>query len=231
MTNINKFKTKENLTKCLSEKIIDDLKKAIKKNEKASLLVSGGSTPKALFESLSKSDIAWDKVNIGLCDERWIDASHKDSNENLVNTYLLQNYAKKANFVPFFIKDVKVEEAKELCSKNINDSLYPFDCVILGMGNDGHTASIFPQNKKLEEAFDLNNKCLCVNMKPSDAPYERMSLTRAAILSADNIYLHFEGKEKLEVFNEVNLKKDMNETPIYSILNQNSKSIEVYHDE
>lgn len=227
MINLNEFKSQEELLSSFCKEIINNLQKAIKEKGKASLLLSGGSTPKPLFEALSKIDIAWEKVNVGLCDERWIDSSSKNSNENLVKTNLFKNYAQKANFVSMFIKDLDINEAKDLCSQNIKNSLFPFDVLVLGMGEDGHTASIFPNNIKLDEAYDLNSECLCVNMIPSDAPYERMSLNKKAILSASNIYLHFEGEKKQEVFNQA-LKANAYDMPIASILNNENKTIEVY---
>jgi len=229
MNNIHSFETQELLIQKLSEKIISDLETAILKNGKATLLVSGGNTPKPLFEKLSKIEMSWDKVIVGLCDERWVNSSHLDSNEQLVKSTLLKNCAKKAGFVSMYQDNLQIEEAEQKCSAMYQKELFPFDVVILGMGNDGHTASLFPYNEKLKNALDLNNKNLCVWMEPNDALHKRMSLTRSAILSAQNIYLHFEGEEKQRVYKKVIEGADINEMPIASILNQMTKKIEVYY--
>ena len=225
----NSFKTKESLVLALCSKIISILEDSIKKNKKASLLVSGGSTPKALFEKLSNIDIAWDKVTIALVDERWIDSKNKDSNALLVKENLMQNYASKASFIGMYLESYEANECDEKCSEIYLKKLYPFDVIILGMGTDAHTASLFPENKRLDEAYDLNNKNLCISIKPDTAPYDRMSLTLNAILSAKNIILHIEGEEKLNVYNEAVSLNDKYKMPISSVLNQEMKDIEVYH--
>ncbi|MGB6328894.1 MAG: 6-phosphogluconolactonase [Halarcobacter sp.] len=223
------FKTKESLVLELSKKIASYLEESIKEKGKASLLVSGGSTPKPLFERLSNIDIAWDKVTIGLVDERWLDSKHKDSNELLVRSNLLQNFAKKAKFVGMYLEDIDVFQADSKCSEIYKEKLFPFDVIILGMGADAHTASLFPLNEKLEEAYNLENENLCISIKPTTAPYSRMSLTLKAILSAKNIILHIEGDEKLKVYEEAIFLNDKYTKPIVSILNQNIKDIEVCH--
>ena len=222
------FLEQKELIDTLSSKIIDNLQEAIQNKGSASLLVSGGSTPKPLFEKLSSFDIPWDKVKIALCDERWIDKNHKDSNEKLVRDSLLVNFAAKAQFISMYQEYLDIEDAQDVCSDIYEKELFPFDVLILGMGNDGHTASLFPNNIKLKEALETT-KGFCICMKPDTAPYERMSLTKTAILSATNIYLHFEGVEKQNVYKKVLEGASSNDMPVAAILNQDKKKIEVYY--
>lgn len=229
MTSFKSFTKKETLLDELTSNIVQVLKESIDKNAKASLLVSGGSTPKPLFEKLSNIDIAWDKVVISLVDDRWLDPSHKDSNELLVKKNLMQNFASKASFVGMYIDGKSAYDSDELCSKTYQEKVYPFDVVILGMGGDSHTASLFPKNEKLKEAYDLENKNLCISIKPDTAPYDRMSLTLGAILSAKNIILHIEGEEKLKVYEEALKSDDIFKTPISAVLNNENVEVEVYH--
>jgi len=223
------FETKDSLVSELSERIAYYLKKSIKENNKASLLVSGGNTPKPLFKALSNIDIEWKKITIALVDERWVDSNNKDSNELLVKTNLLQNFASKANFVGMYFDENNEIKAQEICSKTYKDKVYPFDVIILGMGSDAHTASLFPNNEKLDEAFDMQNENLCISILPTTAPHRRMSLTLKAILSAKTIILHIEGEEKLKVYKEAISLNDKYKMPIASVLNQDMKDIEVYH--
>jgi len=223
----HEFNDSESLVDSLSEDILDKLEKAILKNGKASLLVSGGSTPKPLFKKLSLSNISWNKVSIALCDERWVTSEHKDSNEKLVKDYLLVNNAVNAKFVPMYQKNIAIKDSEQVCSNVYKKELFPFDVLILGMGNDGHTASLFPKNIELKKSFDTEEK-LCISMTPSDAPHERMSLTKKAILSTKNLYLHFEGEEKRKVYKTVLEGIDSYEMPIASILND-KKKVEVYY--
>ena len=222
------FLEQKELIDTLSSKIIDNLQEAIQNKGRASLLVSGGSTPKPLFEKLSSFDIPWDKVKIALCDERWIDKNHKDSNEKLVRDSFLVNFAAKAQFISMCQEYLDIEDAQDVCSDIYEKELFPFDVLILGMGNDGHTASLFPNNIKLKEALETT-KGFCICMKPDTAPYERMSLTKTAILSATNIYLHFEGVEKQNVYKKVLEGASSNDMPVSAILNQDKKKIEVYY--
>jgi 6-phosphogluconolactonase len=163
---------------------------------------------------------------VGLCDERWVSPLHKDSNEKLVRDTLLQGNASGATFIGMY--DEKAMNTST-CSEKIKAKLYPFDVLILGMGSDGHTASLFPHNEKLEEGFDLNSDELCIAIKPETAPHNRMSLTLKAILSAKNLYLHIEGSEKLDVYEKALRGKDSFDMPIRAVLHQNIKDLEVYY--
>lgn len=230
MSNVeHKFKKQEDLVTALTQSIVKNLQEAIEKYGKASLIVSGGSTPKPLFKKLRQVPIAWEKVTVGLCDERWLPFLHEESNENFVKRYLLQEQASRATFVGMYQEGLEAEEAETICSEQMHASLFPFDVVVLGMGTDAHTASLFPNNVKLEQAFDFGNDNLCIALEPTTAPYMRMSLTREAILSANNLYLHFEGEEKQTIYQEAIEEDDMYEMPICSILNQNIQNVEVYY--
>jgi 6-phosphogluconolactonase len=210
------------------QSIIFDIKKEIAKKGKASLFVSGGSTPVALFKKLSKTNLAWEKVTISLCDERCVNPKDKNSNANLVKKYLLQHYAKKAKFIPLYLPKMQINHMVKK-QANILKSLQPFDMVILGMGDDGHTASLFPNNKKLKEAYAKNNKSILITILPDTAPFKRISLTKNAILSAKNIYLHTKGEKKQNLYNQIIKCNDTYQYPILSIL-QSDKKIKVFNE-
>ena len=226
---LHHFDVQTDLLHTLCDSIIRDLQKAIEEKGNAVLLVSGGSTPKPLFELLSKSDIDWASVRIGLCDERWVDPSHDDSNEKLVKTYLMQDKAAKAQFVGMYCEGPSAYEAQVQCDKTVRTSLWPCDVAILGMGEDAHTASLFPFNEKLFQAFDLNNQALCIAIEPQSAPHDRMSLNLQALLNVKHLYLHFEGEKKRAVFEEAMKNGDHYAMPIRSVLHQDMNDIEVYY--
>ncbi len=225
---LHAFGGQDALAEALSRRIAGQLQEAVDEKGKASLIVSGGSTPKPLFEKLRRTEIAWEKVTIGLCDERWVDPSHEESNEKFVKTHLLQERASSATFVGMYNDTMAAQEAEHACSETIRKTLYPFDVLILGMGNDAHTASLFPENPKLEKAFDPDNRELCIAIEPESAPHVRMSLTLAAILSARHLYLHFEGREKQAVYRKAVEGEDRYKMPIRSVLHQNITDVEVY---
>ena len=226
---LHTFEANTALVEALANKIAVNLQDAIAARGHATLIVSGGSTPKPLFKQLRKIKLAWEKVTVGLCDERWVDPAHPDSNEQFVKTFLLQDEAAKATFSSMYIGGVEATEAEALCSAKVAAELFPFDVLILGMGSDAHTASLFPENPKLEKGFDLDTHALCIAIEPHSAPHMRMSLTRRAILDAANLYLHFEGKEKLGIYEKAMEGEDMYSMPIRSILKQKKKDVEVYY--
>jgi len=222
------FASSQELAEALSQRIATDLQAAIDAKGSASLLVSGGSTPKPLFRVLCEKDIDWSRVRIGLVDERWVDPAHEESNERLIRNELLQGRAAAAEFVGMYQEGSSAEEAEVSCSEKIEKELSPFTVVVLGMGGDAHTASLFPDNPKLEEAYRLSNPLYCIAIHPQSAPHTRMSLTLPAILSAEHLYLHIEGEEKQKVLEEALRGEDRFAMPIRAVLQQNQKTVEVY---
>ncbi len=230
-TNLNSFYNQKNLVDFFSMTIAKKLEKAIKMRSKAVLLVSGGNTPKAFFEKLRTYDIQWEYVKIALVDERWVNEKHEDSNAKLVKEYLLKDKASKATFIPLYQENSDVLDSIETCSCLVKKELFPCDVLILGMGDDSHTASIFPNNEKLEEAIDINNESYCVSMTPATAKHPRMSLTLSAILKADNIYLQIQGIKKKKVYEKALKEDNFLISPISAVLNNTKKQIEVYYNE
>ena len=151
----------ESLAVDLSQNIREILLETIKKRGRASMAVSGGSTPVPLFVALSHLDIDWSKVDLTLVDDRWVESDHKDSNELLVKSHLIKNKAGNVNFVPLKNNASTAKEGQASSEEALKSFLLPFDIVVLGMGTDGHTASLFPCSEEMNTAMDLdNNDCL-----------------------------------------------------------------------
>lgn len=226
---LHSFDNDETLALALAGAIVQNLNDAIDEKGHASLIVSGGTTPKKLFACLSQSNLLWDKITIGLCDERWVESTHSDSNEKMVKEMLMINNASKATFVGMVIEGLDAVSAEAASSERIKASLWPFDVVVLGMGEDAHTASLFPNTLQLKEAFDLHRDSVCISIEPPHyAPHTRMSLTLKALLSTKHLYLHFQGEHKKRVYDEALNGDDRNTMPIRSILKQSIKEVEVY---
>ena len=207
-------------SKDLKRAIIKDLQKALVQNKKATLVVSGGSTPKSLFQSLRFYNLPWEKITITLCDERCVDPRSNDSNGKLVKKYLLKYRAKKGNFLPLYKPKQKINYQLKQKSK-ILKSLQKFDVVILGMGDDGHTASLFPNNPKLSYSFSTKKSLVAI--KPDTAPYLRISLTKKALCNTNNIYLHTSGKKKKDVLQKAIKDGNSYNYPILEFLNHKLK--------
>ncbi|MBT3457922.1 MAG: 6-phosphogluconolactonase [Thiotrichales bacterium] len=208
----------ESLALDLSQNISEVLVETIKKRGRASIAVSGGSTPIPLFEALSRLNLDWGKVDLTLVDDRWVESDNKDSNELLVRTHLIKNKAVKVNFVPLKNNSSNAKKGQMSSEKALKSFTLPFDVVVLGMGTDGHTASLFPCSEEIKLAMDLNNDDCLVATTPTSAPYERLSLTAKAIIDAKNVFLHLNGSSKLHTLEEAMNTKDTYKMPIYAFL-------------
>ncbi|MEZ9822274.1 6-phosphogluconolactonase [Shewanella sp. 10N.286.45.A1] len=222
------FDNKAALEAQLAERIANQLQEAVDARGKASLVVSGGSTPLKLFELLSKKAIDWNDVYITLADERWVDNDHSDSNERLVRNNLLQNRAASAKFCGLKNMYSTPYEGQIMTSEQLTHFPKPFDVVVLGMGNDGHTCSWFPcaDAKELEHALTTDD--LCVAVTPGNAPHARISLSKAGILASRQIYLHIVGEQKLDVYRQALADNDSSEMPIRAVLDQHKTPVDVY---
>ncbi|MCX5869247.1 MAG: 6-phosphogluconolactonase [Deltaproteobacteria bacterium] len=216
------------LVAALATRISDLLRDGIHRRGRASLAVSGGSTPIPLFARLAEMDLQWNKVTVSLVDERWVEPEARDSNENLVRTWLLRYKAAAARFIPMKTRDATVVQGEEACAILQREIPLPYDCLILGMGNDGHTASLFPGAKNLEAAVDLHSGKICMAIQPPAAPYERMTLTLPAILNSRQLFLHLQGEEKKKVLARAREEGDAREMPVRFILRQETTPLAVY---
>lgn len=222
------FDNKEALEAQLAERIANQLQEAVDIRGKASLIVSGGSTPLKLFELLSKKAIDWSDVFITLADERWVTPEHSDSNERLVRNHLLKNRAASAKFRGLKNMYSSPEEGCDMTIEQLSSFPKPFDVVVLGMGNDGHTCSWFPCAAKAELENALTTDDLCVAVKPGNAPHSRISLSKSAILASRQIYLHIVGEQKLDVYRQALANDNSYEMPIRAVLGQHKTPVDVY---
>ena len=141
---LKQFDDRTQLVEQLTAAIVSQLGSAIAQRGQALLAVSGGNTPIPLFECLSHQTIEWEKVTITLVDERWVNDTHSDSNAKLAKDYLLKNNASVSKFIPLYNGMASPFGAKSEVNQALTELHLPFDAVILGMGDDGHTASFFP---------------------------------------------------------------------------------------
>lgn len=216
------FESTDALNIDFSSKIVNILSEGIAKNGRASLVVSGGRTPKPLFHILSNSNLDWEKIDISLADERWVEQSDPASNETMVRENLLVNKAAKANFVGLKTQHRDANDAVAQCTENLRQVKTPFDVLILGMGEDGHTASLFPCSEQIKQGLDLDSQATYIAVKPTTAPNQRMSLTLNALLNSENTFLHLTGESKRTVLADALGGNDELEMPIRAVLNRSN---------
>lgn len=215
----------------LAEHIANALRSAIAARGQASLAVSGGKSPIPLFEALREQDLDWSKVTIVLVDERVVPRDHADSNTALVARHLLQDKAAAARFQLFFrelapkfnaeVLDALVRDAEE----RIATLPWPLDVAVLGMGEDAHTASLFPGAPGYARAIATDQRLAWV--VPHTAPHARISFTLSALLAARELVLCISGESKLAVYRRAAQKAD-EALPISLVINQTQTPLSVW---
>ncbi|PHS21779.1 MAG: 6-phosphogluconolactonase [Robiginitomaculum sp.] len=207
----------------LARLIADRLALSIAQNSRASLALSGGSTPRHLYEQLSYAPLDWSKVTVMLVDERFVPPGHDASNEKLVRETLLQNHAASASFVGLKGAAQTPEGAAMIANKTLDALGLPFDAVVLGMGEDGHTASWFSGAEGLDGVLDPQNPVLCAPLNalqsPITGPYtSRLTLTLSALKEARLCVLTLKGSGKKEAYGKALKPGPVNDMPIRAIL-------------
>lgn len=225
---MHQFESRTALAEALAERISSVLQAAIASRGSASLAVSGGSTPTLLFETLSSRAIAWDRVTVTLVDERFVGPDHARSNHLLVRTHLLRNAAAQATFVPLYHPVASAEEAAALAMAEIATFGKPFDVTILGMGNDGHTASFFPGGDHLAEALDASAPRRVMTMEAEGAGEPRLTLSFSALCDSRLLVLHIEGVEKKAVLDKALSGTDEAEMPVRAVLERSKTAPDIY---
>lgn len=194
------------------EKIEKILNKSIQVNDKASMIVSGGSSPTNLLHALNDLDIEWMKVKVMLLDERLVDEHNKHSNQRYLRENFFKNHSKNAIYKS--IRDLNIEQ-------NI-------DLAILGFGSDGHFASIFPCHLYEKKFIDLNEEPkILKTTKMGNPSVARLTMNLSAFLRVKNIFIIINSNKKLDTFHEA---KDNKNLPIYHLLNLENINIEVIKD-
>lgn len=151
--------------------------------ERASMVASGGSTPQACLEMLSRADLPWHRIDITVTDERHVPDTHEDSNQKMVMQKLLKFNASCASFCAL--------------NNDTTDRLQPFACTLVGMGDDGHFASLFPDSPQLTEGLESTHGTIDVSTPSS--PYTRTSMTLTTLVKSQRVILLAFGDNKRRI--------------------------------
>ena len=221
------FENTSALDIALAEQTTAMLAADINASGSASLVVSGGRTPMGFFHLLSQQDLDWSAVTITLADERWVDNQHQDSNEKLVRENLLINNAVQANFVAAKNAATDAVDGEADLEQSLA-TIGRFTVVILGMGDDGHTASLFPDAETLSLGLELHSGRTAMAVTPPAAPHQRISMTLPRLLDAQQVVIHISGAGKQAVLQAAHEGDDIAELPIRAILNQQIAPLKIY---
>ena len=171
----------------------------------STLMLSGGTSPEPAYRTLFAKSLGWDRVTIGLVDDRWVDPDHMASNQALVVRTQAGTPAERAAFLPMKTSAETPQAAERDVDRLYHSAKRPFDAVVLGMGPDGHTASWFPGSTPLNDVLDPDAQALVRAMDATGAPVagdhtQRMTLTLSAIADARFAGLLIFGGDKRAVF-------------------------------
>lgn len=199
----------------LADRLASELAMALRQHDRASLCVPGGTTPGPVFDVLSGVKLDWERVSVFLNDERWVPESHPRSNGRLVKERLLTGRAAAARYVPLYAEAPEPEAALDALTAAIEPCL-PISVLLLGMGADMHTASIFPGADRLAEALDPDAPIL-MPMRAPGAPEPRVTLTAPVLAGAMSCHILITGAEKRAALDRAQSLPD-HEAPVRAVL-------------
>ncbi|APE30168.1 6-phosphogluconolactonase [Halomonas aestuarii] len=207
---------REQLARQLAEAVAEALRADLATRERALLVLSGGSTPVPFFQALAPMDLPWARIEVTLADERWVTEDADDSNARLVREHLLQGPAAEATFVPLTSAAETPEQGVEEVAARLAGLAWPASAVVLGMGGDGHTASLFPDSQEL--ALALTTEEPLVAVRTPSQPQARITLSAERLHRARRHFLHITGSDKRDVLARALSGDDVRELPIRAFL-------------
>lgn len=220
----HRFETRQEASTAAAVRIAELLARRLQHQPRASLVVSGGTSPLACFAALADKPLDWDRVQVLLSDERWVPPDHEDSNEKLAREALLVGAATQADLQAVYAGGVSPEER---CDE-LQDPLpiLPFSCSLIGMGTDGHFASLFPDADNLDLGMAVDGTRLYVPVTTEASPHPRISMTLAGISRSDEVVLLIFGDDKLEVYEQA--RAETNGYPVSRLLRQKRAPVRVF---
>lgn len=203
---------RQQLAEQLAEAVFQALQEDLSHQDRALLVVSGGSTPVPFFKALAAKSLPWERLDITLADERWVGEESPDSNARLVREHLLQGAASAANFIPLTCDASTPEEGVETIAQQAASLAWPASMVILGMGGDGHTASLFPDSRELDLALATDE--LLVAVRTPSQPQPRITFSADRLHQARRHFLHITGDDKRAVLAKALNGDDVRQLPV-----------------
>jgi len=220
----HRFETRDEASSAAAARIAGLLAHRLDHQARASLVISGGSSPLQCFHALAGTPLDWDRVDVLLSDERWVPPDHADSNEKLAREALLVDEASAAELQAVYAEGVSPQQRCD----DLQDPLpvLPFSCSLIGMGTDGHFASLFPDAEDLDFGLDVESGLLYIPVATAASPHPRISMTLGGISRSDEIVLLFFGEEKLAVYEQA--RAQTNGYPVSRLLRQKRAPVRVF---
>lgn len=224
----NAFEDADAWTEATATAIVYALGEVLRERSRARLLLSGGSTPGPVYAALASADLDWSRVDVGLVDERWLQPDDPDSNAYLVRRTLLQQRAAKAPFHGLTRDGLSIDDAVRSANLHAHQ---PADVVVLGMGEDGHTASLFPNMRGLADALESPRAYVAVDASgcPGAGKFaRRISLTPAGLAPSHARFLLIRGESKRSLLERARAGTDPRELPVRVAYDTPGAALQVY---
>lgn len=222
----------------LQTAICAQLQHSLNKSPTTTLLLSGGTTPAPLYAAMASAPLPWERISVALVDERWVANSHEASNERMLRETLLRGRAASCHFTGMKnahllggAQGADEKRAVAECNRAYKALPKPWSVALLGMGADGHTASLFPDAEGLQHALNAKTHCAALHAQASGGAGEhtaRMTLTPHALLQCEHLFLLITGRDKRFVYEKARVTKDKATLPVSIFLQQNAVPLTVF---
>ena len=220
------FTSRDEASVAAAEHIAAALAAQLNEQDDAAMIVTGGSSPARCYSELANTELEWSHVHVLLSDERWVPASDDNSNEKLVRDTFLIEKAADADLMPIYTADSNAEERCGELNELLPAMPLPFACTLLGMGADGHIASLFPDAENLAVGLDVNSTDWCIPVATAASPHPRVSLTMKTLLNSAQIVLLIFGESKRDVYEQAKSTPDA--FPVSTLLSQDRTPVHIF---
>ncbi|RZV37056.1 MAG: 6-phosphogluconolactonase [Chromatiales bacterium] len=224
--NVHEYETRADAAIAAGKRMINALHRRLEIDASAAIIVSGGTTPGPVYSYMAHKQLDWHRVHVLLSDERWVPADHPESNEKMLRDALARSRASYAQIARYFDAAGSLDDRCVRLEKEFADLPLPFTSALLGMGSDGHFASLFPDAANLQASLDLESPRNFVAVDTASSPHRRLSMTLPALLRSDEILLLISGADKRAVLEQAATPDS--DLPIAHLLRQSRTPVDVF---